>query len=55
MQSLLPFAGLACDALLAHAASLRHLPPLHPRLKLDAGGERIGVLLPGQPGYDDAA
>ncbi len=53
--SLLPFAAGSSAALLAHAAALRHLPPLHPRLHLDSNGQRIGVLLPGQAGYDDAA
>ena len=56
VQSLAPFAQAGCAALLAHAAALRHLPPLHPRLRLDADGARLlGVLLPGQPGYDEAA
>jgi 8-oxo-dGTP pyrophosphatase MutT (NUDIX family) len=54
VQSLLPFAGGPCAGLLAHAAALRHLPPLHPRLQFDAQGRRVGVLLPGQPGYDEA-
>lgn len=53
VQSLLPFAAGTGNALLAHAAALHHLPPLHPRLHLDHNGKRIGVLLPGQPGYDE--
>lgn len=55
VQSLLPFAGGPSADLLAHAAASRHLPPLHPRLQLGRDGRRIGVLLPGQPGYDEAA
>ena len=52
VQSLRPFASAA--ALLAHAAALPSLPPLHPRLKRGADGRIAGVLLPGQPGYDEA-
>jgi hypothetical protein len=52
VQSLLPFT--TSGALLGHAASQASLPPLHPRLKLDAEGRIRGVLLPGQPGYDEA-
>ena len=55
VQSLLPFATLGVAALLAHAAAQTSLPPLHPRLKLDAEGRIRGVLLPGQPGYDESA
>jgi len=51
VQSLRPFASAA--ALLAHAAAQLHLPPLHPRLRLDAEGHVAGVLLPGQPGYEE--
>jgi 8-oxo-dGTP pyrophosphatase MutT (NUDIX family) len=50
VQSLRPFANAA--ALLAHAATQRHLPPLHPRLRLDVEGHVVGVTLPGQPGYE---
>lgn len=52
VQSLQPFAS--AGALLAHAAAQTTLPPLHPRLQLDAQGRVQGVLLPGQPGYDSA-
>ena len=55
VQSLQSFARGRVATLLAHAADLRHLPPLHPRLKLDGEGRIKGVLLPGQPGYDQAA
>jgi len=55
MQSMLPFAAAGSSALLAHAAAHRALPPLHPRLQRDAQGRRIGVLLPGEPGYEAAA
>jgi hypothetical protein len=49
-----PFGAAGASALLAHAASQRHLPPLHPRLRLDAEGHVSGVLLPGEAGYDAA-
>lgn len=55
VESLLPFAAGSVDALLAHAATLSDLPPLHPRLRVDDDGRVLGVLLPGQPGYDAAA
>ena len=50
VESLRPFNSVA--ALLAHAAAQTSLPPLHPRLQLDAEGRMAGVLLPGQAGYD---
>ena len=52
VESLRPFDSVA--TLLAHAAAQTRLPPLHPRLKLDAEGRMAGVLLPGQPGYEQA-
>ena len=55
VESLAPFAAGGVGALLAHAAAQRHLPALHPRLRRGADGRIVGVLLPGQPGYDDAA
>lgn len=55
VESLRPFADSGAVALLAHAAALTDLPPVHPRLQLDAQGRPVGVLLPGQPGYDEAA
>ena len=54
VESLAPFAARGVAALRAHASALRHLPPLHPRLHFAPGGGRPGVLLPGQPGYDEA-
>jgi 8-oxo-dGTP pyrophosphatase MutT (NUDIX family) len=54
VKSLLPFASRGVAALLAHANAQPSLPPLHPRLKLDAEGHVQGVLLPGQEGYDEA-
>lgn len=54
VASLEPFARLGTNALLAHAAAQISLPPIHPRLKLDAEARIRGVLLPGQPGYDEA-
>jgi 8-oxo-dGTP pyrophosphatase MutT (NUDIX family) len=55
VESLQPFATAGVAALLAHAAGQSSLPPLHPRLKRDTNGRMLGVLLPGQPGYDEAA
>ena len=52
VESLVGFATAA--AILAEAASRRHLPPLHPRVVFGADGSFRGVLLPGQPGYEDA-
>lgn len=52
VQSLRPFVSAA--PLLAHAAAIPSLPPLHPRLKLDEQGHIVGVMLPGQAGYDSA-
>jgi len=52
VESLRPFASAA--ELLADAAAQTHLPPLHPRLRCDARGHVLGVLLPGEPGYDAA-
>jgi 8-oxo-dGTP pyrophosphatase MutT (NUDIX family) len=52
VQSLTPFDTVA--ALLAHAAALQMLPAIHPRVTFGAGGKISGVLLPGQPGYDQA-
>jgi 8-oxo-dGTP pyrophosphatase MutT (NUDIX family) len=54
VESLLPFAQTGVQALLRHAAARTHLPPVHPRLKLDEHGCIAGVLLPGQPGYETA-
>lgn len=52
VRALAPFASVG--ALLADAAARPALPPVHPRLVLDAEGMVRGVLLPGQPGYDSA-
>lgn len=53
LRSLLPFAAGTAQALLDHAAALDSLPPVHPRIRLDAERRIVGVLLPGQPGYAD--
>jgi len=55
VESLLPFSETGTSALLAHARAHRSLPPVHPRLKRDIRGAIVGVLLPGQAGYDEAA
>jgi 8-oxo-dGTP pyrophosphatase MutT (NUDIX family) len=52
VRSLLPFAALDVQSLLDHAASLRELAPLHPRLRLDDSRRVVGVVLPGEPGYE---
>ncbi len=54
VESLLPFATTGVQALLAHAAKHTHLPPVHPRLKLNEAGCIAGVVLPGQAGYETA-
>ncbi len=55
VESLAPFAAGSVAALLAHAAGQRSLPAIHPRLRRGADGRIAGVLLPGEPGYDEAA
>jgi hypothetical protein len=54
VESLLPFAAPGSASLLAHAVAHTSLPPLHPRLQRGADGRIAGLLLPGQPGYDEA-
>lgn len=53
VESLRPFARGTAE-LMQHAASLTALPPVHPRVRIDAQRRVVGVLLPGQPGYDEA-
>lgn len=52
VRSLLPHADGPVQALLDHAAALADLPPLHPRLRLDAARQVRGIALPGEPGYE---
>ena len=54
-RSLLPFAERRVADLLAHAAALRQMAPVHPRLVLDAAQRIVGVRLPGDSGYDALA
>jgi 8-oxo-dGTP pyrophosphatase MutT (NUDIX family) len=54
LESMDTFATAKVEELLAHAASCNHLPPVQPRLQLDAERNIVGVLLPGQQGYDTA-
>jgi 8-oxo-dGTP pyrophosphatase MutT (NUDIX family) len=54
LESMQPFAHGGSAGIVAHAAAIAQLPPVHPRLRRDADGTIIGVVLPGQPGYDDA-
>lgn len=42
------------QAVLRHAAGQTLVPPVHPRLRLDAEGGILGALLPGEPGYAQA-
>lgn len=42
------------QALLDHAAAQARIAPVQPRLRLDAQRRVLGVLMPGQPGYDEA-
>jgi hypothetical protein len=52
VRSLMPFAQGNVAALLDYAASQRELAPLHPRLRVDEARRVLGVLLPGEPGYE---
>lgn len=52
MESLLPFSTSGVASLLTFAAAQTSLPPLHPRLKRDADGRVVGILLPGQEAYE---
>jgi 8-oxo-dGTP pyrophosphatase MutT (NUDIX family) len=54
-RSLLPFAERSVADVLARAAALHALQPVHPRLVLDAAQRIVGVRLPGEPGYDALA
>jgi 8-oxo-dGTP pyrophosphatase MutT (NUDIX family) len=54
LTSLAPFAKRDVAALCAHAAAQRSLPPLQPRLQVGGDGQRVSILLPDQPGYDEA-
>jgi 8-oxo-dGTP pyrophosphatase MutT (NUDIX family) len=54
VRSLLPFARGTVAALIGHARTLRELGPLHPRLRVDAQGQITHILLPDEPGYDEA-
>jgi hypothetical protein len=51
VRSLLPWADAGVRELLAHAASLRELPAVHPRLRRSLDGKIVGVVLPGEPDY----
>ncbi len=54
MRTLDPHATQPAQALLDHAAALRGIPAVLPRLLLDEKGHIRGALLPGQPGYEAA-
>ena len=53
VRSLLPFATGSAQALLNHAAALSGIDTVQPRLKVNDAGHIVGVMLPGQPGYDE--
>jgi 8-oxo-dGTP pyrophosphatase MutT (NUDIX family) len=53
LRSLLPFVDRDVQSLLAHAATLRDLPPIHPRLKIDATGRIAAIVMPGEPDYSE--
>ncbi|MBE7417183.1 MAG: NUDIX hydrolase [Ideonella sp.] len=55
VRSLLPFAARDVASVLAHAVAQRSLRTVHPRLQLDAARRVVGLLLPGEPGYDELA
>ncbi|MFO1329253.1 MAG: hypothetical protein U1F56_17970 [Rubrivivax sp.] len=55
VRSLAPFGARPLAELLAHAAAQPALPALHPRLRLDEQGHILGVLMPGEPGYEQLA
>ena len=54
VESLLAFAGSGVDALMRHAGAVASLPTNHPRLRIDSERRILGVMLPGEPGYDEA-
>jgi hypothetical protein len=51
LQFLEPHASTA--AILAAAAAIPDVPAIQPRLRVDADGKVVGILLPGQAGYDE--
>ena len=53
VRSLLPFASGRAQALLDHAAALPRIDTVQPRLKVNEAGQIVGVMMPGQPGYDE--
>lgn len=53
VRSLLPFVGGDVQACLAHAAALTGIATVNPRVRMDAQGNLLGVVMPGQPGYDE--
>ena len=54
VESLRPFAD-GTAGLMRHAASLTALPAVHPRVRIDEQRRVVGVLLPGQAGYDESS
>jgi 8-oxo-dGTP pyrophosphatase MutT (NUDIX family) len=53
VRSLLPLAPQGVQAVMAHAAAQRALPPLHPRLVLDASRRIVAIRMPGDAGYEE--
>lgn len=54
MRSLLPFAARSVQAIVDHASAQNPLRPVHPRLQLDAERRVVGIVLPGEVGYDES-
>lgn len=54
VRTLEPFADGPVQALLDHAAAAGPLPVVQPRLRVNDQGHIVGVVLPGQAGYDTA-
>lgn len=54
VRTLEPYSAGPVQALLDDAAAVTRLPVVEPRLRVDEQGHVVGVVLPGQPGYDAA-
>lgn len=54
VRTLEAFAAGPVQALLDHAAAATALPVVEPRLRVNEQGHVVGVVLPGQPGFDSA-
>jgi 8-oxo-dGTP pyrophosphatase MutT (NUDIX family) len=43
----------SAEEILVAAAAIPDVPAIQPRLRVDPDGKVVGILLPGEPGYDD--